>query len=400
MTFNDRVKRSWESALSILNPSSKELDYALQLHRESLVWDAYAFVPTRISNLKLLEQCINEGASRNEIKNRLENDSQVNFLQDSKMRSEYATAWEKSGVDCVFLNCGEESNHIDTLLKRFARYKHSADLYPDMLRFCSFPDAVSNAAQEKIPAIYPTCNGVPLPDRLESGEEALTFLETFFQLGIRMMHMTYNRNNLLGGGCAEGNDIGLSDLGKAAIKEMNRLGIIPDISHSSQNTSIDSAKLSSKPVVASHSVAKSLTGHFRGKEDETIKAICDSGGYIGVCWIPGFLGGSGKIDAALDHLEYLIKKFSAKHVAIGSDRGANCGNSEKSDIQYKSRNIFESHWPKQRYAMDVNIEMYESLDWTNWPLITVGLHQRGFSDQEIKLVIGENVKRVAIETLK
>lgn len=239
---------------------------------------------------------------------------------------------------------------------------------------------------------------MPLPAHLESGEEALAFLEIFFQLGIRMMHVTYNRRNLLGGGCAEGDDAGLSDLGIDVVREMNRVGIIPDIAHSGQKTSQMTARTSSKPVVASHSFARALSGHFRGKDDEVISALCDSGGYIGVCCIPGFLERSGKIDAFIDHLEYLIKKFGSEHVAIGTDCGASCGEIVMNQQVLKTRRIFESYWPRP-YGIGTTEEMRDSMAWTNWPLFTVGLVQRGFSDDEIRNVLGANVLRVTRATL-
>ena len=110
-------------------------------------------------------------------------------------------------------------------------------------------------------------------------------LKIFYQLGIRMMHLTYNRRNMIGDGCAEESNAGLSDFGRAVVKEMNRLGIIVDVAHSGEKTSLEAARLSDRPVVASHSGARALNDHFRCKSDELIKAICDTGGYIGVCCI-------------------------------------------------------------------------------------------------------------------
>ena len=90
--------------------------------------------------------------------------------------------------------------------------------------------------------------------RWESAEEELHLLKLFFMMGIRMMHLTYNRRNMLGDGCAELANGGLSDFGAMAIREMNRVGIIVDVAHSGWQTSLEAVKASSKPVVASHSV--------------------------------------------------------------------------------------------------------------------------------------------------
>ena len=72
-------------------------------------------------------------------------------------------------------------------------------------------------------------------------------------------------------------------------------------------------------MVASHTTCAGLYKHFRGKPDDTVRAICDTGGLIGICCIPNFLGGSGDIAALLDHIDYAVKRFGAEHVAIGTD---------------------------------------------------------------------------------
>ncbi|NMA19604.1 MAG: dipeptidase, partial [Lentisphaerae bacterium] len=157
-----------------------------------------------------------------------------------------------AGVDCVFQNSGEESNDIERLIKRLARRTYLCDKMPDVITRAAFPADVTAAKKAGRHSIYITTNGVPLPSTIYSVESALYYLTVFFQLGVRMMHLTYNRRNLLGDGCAEPADGGLSDLGRTVIAEMNRVGIIPDVAHSRLRTSLEVAQCSKKPVVASH----------------------------------------------------------------------------------------------------------------------------------------------------
>jgi membrane dipeptidase len=237
-------------------------------------------------------------------------------------------------------------------------------------------------------------------------EEELRYIEIFFQFGCRMMHLTYNRRNLIGDGCAEPADAGLSDFGRAVIAEMNRVGVIVDVAHSGLKTSLEAAGVSARPMVASHSVARSVNNHIRGKSDEVIRAIADTGGYVGICAIPAFLGGSGDISAFLDHIEYVAKKFGPEHVAIGMDRAYA---SMQADVEYNKipkrravRSPWVSFWPKDEplFSSEWNKPEHQmSLEWTNWPLFTVGLVQRGFSDEDIKKIIGGNVLRVAEDVL-
>jgi membrane dipeptidase len=117
---------------------------------------------------------------------------------------------------------------------------------------------------------------------------------------------------------------------------------------------------------------------------------------------PGFTGGTGKIDSFIDHIAYVAERFGADHVAIGTDRRAEYFIPPKNampDIR-RSRPIFEQFWTPAVEPFAETAEMLQSVAWTNWPLFTVGLVQRGFSDNDIRKIIGGNVMRVAQKTLE
>ena len=182
---------------------------------------------------------------------------------------------------------------------------------------------------------------------------------------------------------------------------MNRIGVIPDCAHSGWRTSLEAARVSTRPVVASHSVCAAIYPHIRSKPDEVIKAIADSGGYIGICCIPRFLRGKGDVSALLDHVDHVIKHFGADHVALGTDvayQSQQAGRERaKVPKREKRRTEFRSLWPVDDYR--ATQQANDSVAWTNWPLFTVGLVQRGHSDDVIRKVIGGNVMRVAQATL-
>ena len=229
------------------------------------------------------------------------------------------------------------------------------------------------------------------------------YLRVFFQLGIRMMHLTYQRRNMIGDGCGEKTDAGLSDFGRRVIAEMNRVGVIPDCAHSGWKTSLEAAKASDKPVVASHTVCAALdpNPHARSKPDEVIRAIADTGGLVGICCISRFLRGSGAIDMLLNHVDHVAKKFGADHVAFGTDVAYSSQNSsterKKIPKTRRGRTDFRTLWLPDGYKTKPNAS--ESISFTNWPLFTVGLVQRGYSDDDIRKIIGGNVLRVARESL-
>ncbi|MGV3483237.1 MAG: dipeptidase [Planctomycetaceae bacterium] len=394
--LNSQIQTSREAALKILKPSTAELERGLRLHAESIVFDAYGFGPRAAVDGDALAAAVAAGASEVELKDLREEMTMTRFVTDPIQQQEFRDAWRASGVTCVFNNAGEEGQDPLRLIKRLARHTYATDLMRGFVSKAAIPSDVETAKQEGRHCYYLTGNGVPLTQQWLSVEDELRYVRVFYQLGIRMMHLTYQRRNMIGDGCGETSDAGLSDFGRKAIAEMNRIGVIPDCAHSGWRTSLEAAQCSSRPVVASHSTCESLYSHFRSKPDNVIRAIVDTGGFIGICCIPRFLGGKGNVSVLLDHIDYVIAKFGPDAVAIGTDVSytsqASAAEQAKVPARPKQREEFRMLWPKDDFK--TTAEMNESVAWTNWPLFTVGLVQRGHSDEVIRKVIGGNVMRV------
>jgi membrane dipeptidase len=149
-------------------------------------------------------------------------------------------------------------------------------------------------------------------------------------------------------------------------------------------------------MVASHTTAAAIHQHIRAKPDEVMRAICDTGGYIGICAIPAFLGRGGDIAAMLDHIDYAVKKFGADHVAIATDLGYSSRHAEteskKIPRRQRARVRWEALWPADAFAGYPST--HPSTAWTNWPLFTLGLVQRGHKDTDIQKILGGNALRV------
>ena len=394
------IQENWKLALDILQPSQKDLEHGLELHRNSYVFDAYGFTPSGGGKNTRLDELIRQNASRDELKYAAEEFRMNESFKDPDMCKLLADAWETAGVDCVFQNSGVEGNDIENLLKRLGAFTAVTDRLNGFYERAVFPDQLAGIRERGHKALYMTTNGVPVSAKGISPAESLLHISVFFNLGVRMMHLTYNRRNLIGDGCAETANAGLSDFGRQVVKEMNRVGVIPDVAHSGQRTSLDAALCSEKPVVASHAVAGGLSTHYRAKSDEVIRAIKKTNGYVGICAHPWFLQGDMNIKAFLDHIEYVARTFGIDHVAIGTDHGTSLAPVETAETMPGFRPIWEQYWT---HPGDVDgtmtMDQYNSVAWTNWPLFTVGLVQRGFSDDEIRKIIGGNVLRVCRETL-
>ncbi len=392
-----RIERDWQAAAALLKPSQRDLDYGLRLHDETLVFDAYGFAPRAAVDGDAVRALMDGGASDMELQDQREDMTMTRAAVVQAEREEFIRAWSASGVTCIFQNCGEESSDPLRLIKRLARFTYLTDHLAGVLRRAVTPDDVAKAADDGMGCLYFTGNGVPLTQQWHSVEDELRYIRIFFQLGIRMMHVTYNRRNRLGDGCAETANGGLSDFGRAAVREMNRVGVIVDVAHSGWQTSLDAARTSSRPMVASHTTCGGIHPHIRSKPDEAIRAIADTGGYIGICCIPRFLRRTGDISAFLDHIDYAVRKFGADHVAIGTDVAYrsrfSAAESRKVPERRRARTRFAALWPSDDFV--TTEEMTSSLAWTNWPMFTVGMVQRGHSDESIRKILGGNVLRVA-----
>ena len=151
-------------------------------------------------------------------------------------------------------------------------------------------------------------------------ENDLKKLKIFYDLGIRVAQLTYNTQNLVGSGCWETCDGGLSDFGKDVVLEMNRLGMVIDLSHVGPKTSSDTISLSKSPVTYTH-CCPALKKHPRNKTDYQLKEIANKGGMVGFASYTPFLpkGSKSNIDDCIDAMNHLINIVGEDQVGIGTD---------------------------------------------------------------------------------
>lgn len=399
---NPVIARNRRLALSVLKPSKRDLEHGLELHANSLVFDSYGFSPRCAIDGERMKRAIAANASAVELQDLREDMGMTRCVTDAAERAEFEQAWEAAGVTCIFQNAGEEGQAPMRLIKRLSRFTYLTDMMSDFIIKAATPADVEAAHKAGKRALYLTGNGVPLTQDWVSVPDEMRYIRVFYQLGIRMMHMTYNRRNMIGDGCAEPANAGLSDFGRSVVKELSRVGVIADIAHSGWQTSLETAQQSQEPMVASHTACADINKHIRAKPDNIIKAIADTGGYVGMCCIPAFLGGDGDIRMLLNHIEHVARKFGPDHVAIGTDVAYTSRNSSAqgkiAGRAPRNRTQWRSLWPPG--SLTQKPQASQTMAWTNWPLFTVGLVQRGFKDDEIQRIIGGNVMRVSKAVLK
>ena len=404
--MNEQIQKARDAAIEALKPSAKDIEHGLELHANSLVFESYGFAPRAAPDGAALAAAIDAGASNLELQDMREEMMMTRMVTVPAERKEFTEAWDASGVDCIFQNAGEEGgNSPKRLIRRLARFTYVGDFMRDYVVRAATPDDVVAAHATGKRAFYMSANSVPLAQEWTNPAEELRYIAVSFQLGHRMMHLTYNRRNLLGDGCGEATDAGLSDFGRAAVAEMNRVGVIVDVAHSGWQTALEAAQASSKPMVASHSGCCAVNENIRCKPDNVIRAIADTGGFVGVCCIPSFLGGAGDINAMLDHIDHIVKTFGPDHTAIGTDVAYTSRNAATEMAKVakfpRSRQRWAALWPKGSLESKPAYKQGAlTMAWTNWPMFTVGMVQRGYSDDDIQKILGGNVLRVALAVLQ
>ncbi|WP_420612063.1 dipeptidase [Candidatus Spongiisocius sp.] len=222
-------------------------------------------------------------------------------------------------------------------------------------------------------------NGAPL------GEDLANY-GRFHRLGLRMVQLCYNFANPLGDGCLSTEDGPLTSFGRQAIREMNRLGIVVDLSHTGRRTTMDAMRVTSAPPVFSHSNPAALTAHRRNIDDEQIKAVADLGGLVGVVSFPSFVKPGGKgatVSDLVDHIDYLVDLIGPDQVGLGLDF---C----ESGMEMVERMIESGAWTVEDYPMDADPRLVDLTCPSQIPSIRRELVRRGYPSESIDGIMGHN----------
>lgn len=219
----------------------------------------------------------------------------------------------------------------------------------------------------------------PVLDRVDIG----------YELGVRCMLLTFNTRNFLGDGCGEKSNSGLSNLGFDVVERMNKVGMLIDLSHCGERTTLDAIEASKDPVLINHAGARTLNPIMsRLKSDEQIHALAEKEGVFGVSAIPNQLSNVKRqgINDLLNHVDYVVKLAEVDHVAIGLD------------ICFDDHVAFHRTLIKRLMrgtGQELNADYMEGIESPEeWKNITRGLVSRGYSDQEIEKIIGGNALRI------
>jgi membrane dipeptidase len=220
-------------------------------------------------------------------------------------------------------------------------------------------------------------------------------VKAFYQLGLRCAQLTYNAQNLLGSGSTERIDGGISDYGVEVIKAMNEVGMLIDVSHSGDKTTLDAIEVSPRPIAFTHSNCRALNNHPRLKTDEAIQKLARKGGVMGITGVRNFVKDREPttVEDVVDHIDHVVKLAGIEHVGIGTDSDLMGYDHMQPDQYAKLKSAY-----KASYAFRDKIDT----DGFNHPKkiydLTDALIRRGYSDSNIQAVLGGNFRRLLGES--
>lgn len=214
----------------------------------------------------------------------------------------------------------------------------------------------------------------------------LPLVDVFHEIGLRIVQLTYNTTNTVGSGCYEGTDTGLTDFGRDLVDEMNRVGILVDLSHVGPKTSRDAIAHSRKPVAFSHCLPAALKDHPRNKSDEDIRFIAEKGGFVGVTFFPPFLkrGTQSTVDDYVEAIEYVMNIAGEEQTGVGTDFTQD---HDRAFFEYIMRDKGYGRWLTE-FGEIVNPEGIRRIE--DYPNLTAAMERRGWSESRIEKVMGEN----------
>ncbi len=218
----------------------------------------------------------------------------------------------------------------------------------------------------------------------------ISMIELYHRLGVRQMLFAYNRNNAFASGCHD-EDTGLTDLGRQAVAEMNRVGMLIDCSHTGRRATLEAMELSDRPVVFSHSNPASVWPHGRNIDDDQIRACAATGGVVCVTGIGIFLSeDDADTETMVRHLDYLVNLVGPEHVGIGLDAPFDGDDEYLGNVP--TPESLDEYWPPgHRYdRYDVPNGRPSQL-----PEIAAALAARGYPDDAVVGIMGKNLVRVA-----
>ncbi|MEP4148682.1 MAG: membrane dipeptidase [Halioglobus sp.] len=309
----------------------------------------------------------------------------IDGLQYCKWDREVFEQMRSGGLDAVHVTIAYWENARETL-SNIGHWNQLFEHHGDLIMPVREASDITVARQHgKIGVLFGFQNCSPI-------EDDISLVEVFQQLGVRIMQLTYNNQSLLGAGCYEDHDAGITRFGKVVIEEMNRVGMVVDMSHSAERSTLEAIELSSRPITISHANPDFFHPARRNKSDIVLNALAESGGMLGLSLYPFHLknGGDCSLQEFCEMVARTVEMMGVDRVGIGSDL---CLRQDLSVLEW----MRNGRWSKNK---DYGEGSSNNADWPtpptwfgtseDFPNIAGGLLEVGFQQQDIDKIMGGN----------
>jgi membrane dipeptidase len=320
--------------------------------------------------------------------------AQVRQLQSNEsFRRKMREAYDEAGVNLI---CATTISLNPS--KAITSINHSQGVIEDLFRWQAVYDSVDWLSKVTSPkearetvlngdvGVILTCQD--LGSAIADGKLSVAMLDKF---GVPMLQLTYNSHNILGAGCTENSEAGLSNRGIEVVEDLNERGIIVDVAHCGERTTLDTLDASDSPIAFSHAACQDVGFHDRGKSDEEIKRLAKNDGYMGIFAIPDFLSNEEQVsfNKFFDHVDHAVSLLGVERVGIGTDWGV--FSPDVPEFVYPS---IEATNSSAGFRSEHGIELGKGIgplqEYSDWQAIPDGLRDRGYSEDETSKILGEN----------
>ncbi|MCH1477789.1 MAG: dipeptidase [Arenicellales bacterium] len=309
----------------------------------------------------------------------------IDCLQYCNWSRDIFEQMREGGLDAVHVTIAYHEDFRQTV-DRIAKWNRLLDQYSDLIQPGRTADDVLRARDTNKTAIfYGFQNCSPI-------ESDIDLVEICHQLGARFMQLSYNNQSLLATGCYESDDPGITRMGKQVIAEMNRVGLVVDMSHSAERSTLEAIECSTRPIAITHANPSRWHPALRNKSDSVLRALSESGGMIGFSLYPHHLaeGSACTLDNFCQMIADTADDMGIDHIGIGSDL---CQNQPDSVVEW----MRNGRWTREKDFGEGSKASPGFPDQPTWfkdnrdfPSLRAGLKKVGLNDAAVNAVMGDN----------
>ena len=309
----------------------------------------------------------------------------VDGLQYANWSPKIFRQMREGGVDAVHVTIAYHENFRETVLN-IEQWNRWFEQYPDLIFHGEWAADIDKARETGRTAIF---FGFQNPSPIE---DDIGLVEVLHKLGARFMQLSYNNQSLLATGCYEAEDPGITRMGRQVIKEMNRVGMVIDMSHSADRSTIEAVEISQRPIAITHANLHAWQPALRNKRDDVVRAVTQNGGMMGFSLYPHHLKGKGDctVESFCEMIAQAAEQFGVDHFGIGSDL---CQDQPDSVVEWMrvgrwSKEIDYGEGSASAPGFPPMPAWFE--DNRHFGNITQGLRRVGFDDAEVAGLMGGN----------